>query len=173
MTRFLFAFFTLLLLPIAAQADGHGAHKDQMADQPMAGKIVIAHPWARASAGMAKAGAVFLELHNHGTDDTLLSGSTNRSAKVELHTHIKDGDVMRMRQVPAIEVPERKNTILKPGGLHVMLLGLTSPLKEGEVFPLTLTFETSGSVTFEVVVKAPGSKGHQDHKGHHHHDHKH
>jgi hypothetical protein len=66
-----------------------------------------------------------------------------------------------MRRVEAIEVPADGMASLRPGGFHIMLIGLTEPLKEGERFPLTLTFEKAGSVTVEVAVEGVGSMGPQ------------
>ncbi len=134
----------------------------------LAGDIEVEHPFARASAGMATVGAAFMTLKNDGdTPDTLVSASSPVAAKTELHTHIKDGDIMRMREVPSIEVPADGTTVLQPGGLHVMLIDLKAPLKEGETFPLTLTFANAGSMTVEVPVKSPGAmapmSGHMDH----------
>src|SRR5690606_10830983 len=84
----------------------------------------------------------------------------------ELHTHIKDGEVMRMRPVEAIEVPAGGSVTLKPGGDHVMLMSLRAPLKEGETFPLTLIFEHRGSREVDVTVKSVGATGHESHGGH-------
>jgi hypothetical protein len=78
---------------------------------------------------------------------------------VELHTHTADGGVMRMRQVEAIDVTGGTTTQLRPGGLHIMLIGLKAPLKEGTRFPLTLKFEKAGEVALEVAVRAATSGG--------------
>lgn len=121
----------------------------------LAGDITVSDPFARASAGMAQAGAAFMTLTNSGAAaDDLVSASTPVAANAELHTHIMDGDVMRMRQVPVIDVPAGGSVALKPGGLHVMLLGLKAPLKEGETFPLTLNFAKAGTMTVNVPVKS-------------------
>jgi copper(I)-binding protein len=117
------------------------------------GDIKIVHPWARASAGVANAGGAFFTIVNKGASDKLLKASADVSNTVELHTHIKDGEVMRMRQVQDIDVAGGTETKLAPGGLHVMLIGLKAPLKEGATFPMTLTFEKAGSVTVEVQVQ--------------------
>jgi copper(I)-binding protein len=71
---------------------------------------------------------------------------------MDLHTHVRDGDVMRMREVPAIDIPAGQTVTLRPGGLHLMFMGLTRPLVEGESFPVTLTFEKAGSVTLDMAV---------------------
>lgn len=137
----------------------------------LAGDIDIHNPWARASAGMAKAGAAFMEIKNDaGAADRLVGASADVSEVAELHTHIREGDVMKMRRVDAIDVPANGMADLKPGGLHVMFMGLTAPLKEGDSFPLTLTFENAGDITVEVVVKKAGAMGamHGQENGHGH-----
>lgn len=122
-----------------------------------AAEITVQDPFARASAGMAETGAAFMKLNNaSAVNDQLVAASTPVSAKTELHDHIKEGDIMRMRQVPSIEVPAGGTVSLQPGGLHIMLMGLKQPLREGETFPLTLTFAHAGAVTVEVPVKSVG-----------------
>jgi copper(I)-binding protein len=122
------------------------------------GDLKIQHPWARATAPSAPAGAAFLTVVNSGASDKLLKASADVAKVVELHTHIMDGQVMRMRQVPDIDVAGGFETKLAPGGLHIMLIGLNAPLKEGTTFPLTLTFEKAGQVTVEVQVQGIAAK---------------
>ena len=150
-------------------------------DEINAGAIEIQQPFARATP--AKMGGAFMTLVNTGmAGDKLLKAASPVAESVELHTHVKEGDVMRMRPVPAIEIAGHGRTALEPGSYHVMLIGLKQPLKEGTSFPLTLTFEKAGSVTLNVpVVKAggmpanmPGSMpgampGGMDHSGGHKH----
>jgi copper(I)-binding protein len=126
----------------------------------LAASVDVEQPWARATPPGAPAGAVFMMLRNGGTEnDKLVRASVPQSvaAKVELHTHIKDGDVMRMREVPAIDVPAGKTVMLEPGGFHVMLIGLTAPLSAGEQLPLTLTFAKAGTVSVTVPVVSPAA----------------
>jgi len=135
----------------------------------IAGDIQITKPWARASAGQAKAGAAFLAIANTGTtDDRLVAARADVSRKTELHTHIKEGDLMKMRQVEAIDVPAGKTVALQPGGLHVMFMGLNAPLASGTHFPLTLVFEKAGEITVDVEVQGVSSKmpmqNHQQHQ---------
>lgn len=122
------------------------------------GSLQVAHPWARASAGAAPTGAAYLAIENRGdAADRLLSASTPAAERAELHTHIHEGGVMKMREVEGgIELPAGEQVFLAPGGLHVMLMGLKAPLKEGERFPLTLTFEKAGELQVEVAVEAIG-----------------
>lgn len=133
------------------------------AHQESIGSIIIHHPWARASAtSQAKTGAVYLKLENQGTSEVTLTGaSTAVAKKAELHTHImSDNGIMQMRPVEGgIPVSSKEKVELKPGGLHIMLMGLPAPLFEGEVFDITLTFSdgSSGTVPVEVMGVAAGA----------------
>ncbi|HZT55052.1 MAG TPA: copper chaperone PCu(A)C [Burkholderiaceae bacterium] len=119
------------------------------------GEIEIGHPYARATAAGQPTGGGFLKLDNKGRDDKLLSVRAAVSAGVELHAMRMDGDVMRMRQVDAIALPAGQTVELKPGGFHIMFVGLKAPLKAGDKFPMTLTFEKAGEVEVTVNVEAP------------------
>ena len=77
---------------------------------------------------------------------------------MELHTHIRDGDVMRMRPVNDIPVPANGEVSLQPGGLHLMLIGLARPLNDGQSIPVSLRFERAGEVTVELAVQAAGAR---------------
>jgi copper(I)-binding protein len=121
------------------------------------GAIEIGHPYARATAPGQPSGGGYLTLNNGGANDRLLSASAEVSKAVELHTMTMEGDVMRMRQVDAIELPAGKAVELKPGGLHIMFIGLKAPLKQGDKFPLKLKFEKAGEVTVQVNVEAGGA----------------
>ena len=100
-----------------------------------------------------------MTLHNAGVSHhSVVSAKSPVAGIVELHTHINDGGVMKMRQVEGgIEVPADGMAELKPGGFHVMMMGLTGPLEEGASFPVTLTFEQAGAVTIDVMVQAAGA----------------
>lgn len=129
-----------------------------------AGDIRIGHPWTRAAGANAN-GAGFMALRNTGTQpDRLLSAATPAARVVELHTHIREGDVMRMRPVQDIPVPAGEAVELRPGGLHIMLIGLAAPLAQGSRVPLTLRFERAGEVQVELVVESAGART----GGHHH-----
>jgi hypothetical protein len=129
------------------------------------GPLTIEQPWARAS--VAANGAAYMTISTAGSEaDQLVAATSPVADKVELHTHIVEGDVMRMRPVKAIDVNIGEPAVLKPGGLHVMLIGLKGPLKQGERFPLTLTFEKAGSVTVDVDVEAIGAATSRGARGH-------
>ena len=140
-----------------------------MAHEYMTGDLMIGHPWTRATAGTAVNGSIYLTLSNEGTmTERLLAASTPMAEKAELHIHLMENGVMKMRQVDRIDIGPGAMVELKPGGLHIMLMGLTGPLVEGTRFPLTLTFETSGNIAVEVVVEGAGASE-PPHEGHHMH----
>ena len=119
--------------------------------------VKIEDAWARATAPGAKVGAGYMKIA--GGPDRLVGASTPAAGRVELHVTVKEGDVMRMRQVKAYEVP----IDLKPGGAHLMLVDLKAPLKEGAKVPLTLRFENAGETKVELQVRALRASGHHSH----------
>lgn len=153
------------LLPFSAMAQDH----------PEA--IHVHDAYARLS---AQSGAVFFMIHNNTeTDDRLIGVSTDVAEKAELHTHIESADgVMQMTQIEGgIALPSGEMHELARGGDHVMLMGLTRALKDGDIFALTLTFEKAGAVQIQATVdnaRKPGEGG-MDHDsmgdGHGGHDH--
>lgn len=121
-----------------------------------AADMTISHSWARATAPSASNGAVFSTIANASTSaDELTSASVAVAIAdhTELHAHTKGADgVMRMAPVTAIAVPAGGSAVLKPGGFHIMLLGLKKPLIEGQQIALTLTFTHAGTVQVQAVV---------------------
>jgi copper(I)-binding protein len=130
--------------------------------------IVIHDAWARASLGAAPNSAAYMVIETTGAaPDRLIGGATPVAAKVEPHAHVMEGGIAQMRPVDAIEIDPGTPTVLAPGGLHLMLIGLKEKLEDGATFPLTLTFERAGPVTVEVAVRGlAGSMGHGGHGGH-------
>jgi len=125
----------------------------------------IADAYVRSSGSAAQAAAAFMTLQNTGAaSDRLLSASTAIAGTVELHTVVKEGDVMRMRAVPAIDVPAGQTVTLQPGGLHVMLMDLRRPLAPGDSIELTLAFEKAGRRTVTIPVRALNPGGAPAHK---------
>ena len=126
--------------------------------------------WARPTAPGARVGGAFMTLVGARASDRLLAGSSPAAAVVELHTHVMEDGVAKMRAVPAIDVPAGGRVELKPGGLHVMLINLKAPLKAGETVPLKLRFEKGGEVEVKVPVaaQAPGVAASQEPHGHSH-----
>lgn len=135
------------------------------------GPIRVEQPWTRA-AGQGAQGVGYMTIRNAGAQpDRLLGAESPAAQRVELHTHIRDGEVMRMRPVADIPVPAGGAATLQPGGLHLMLMGLNRPLAVGESVPVTLRFERAGSVTVNLAVQAAGARGAGGH-GHGGHGHR-
>jgi len=121
----------------------------------LAGDISVEDAYARVSTAMAASGAAFMTLVNAGpADDRLVAASSDVAERVELHTHVQDANgVMSMIEVKeGFPVPAGGRHELKRGGDHVMFLGLTRPLHQGDVVTLTLDFEQAGEMTVEVPV---------------------
>lgn len=127
-------FYTLLFIPFLSQS------------------AVIENIYAKATTGPN--GAVFLTLKNPTDKHIKLVGATSDNADhVELHTHLQEGDIYRMRPIPYIVVNPGSTVSLQPGGLHIMLMGIKNPLKEGDAMSLALSFEGLCDQTFMVPVK--------------------
>ena len=110
-------------------------------------------PWARASLGGVRNAIVYGSIVNDGPDAVqVVGGSTPVANHVEFHIHAMNGDVMTMKQLDSIDLKPGETAPLKPGGLHIMLIDLKRPLKEGESFPLTLMLAGGGSIALEVKV---------------------
>lgn len=131
------------------------------------GEIEVKKPWSRPLPAVSVNGAAYMTLMNSGkATDKLISISTRAAREAELHKHISEGGMVKMRPVGAIAVTPGEPLVMRPGGLHIMLIGLTEPLVEGQSFPLTLTFERAGSIAVEVMIFEPEGTGH----GHMKHD---
>lgn len=133
-----------------------------MANQASA--LEVENPFVREMPPTAPATGAFMTLINPSDQEIAVVKADSDAAKtVELHTHVNDNGVMRMREIPEITVPPMGQTELKPGGLHVMLIGPTRALKEGDEVTIILTLK-DGS---ETVVKAPVRKimGMGQHRG--------
>ncbi|MCR9112293.1 MAG: copper chaperone PCu(A)C [Rhodobacteraceae bacterium] len=128
-----------------------------------AADIMVMDSYARAAMANAKTGAAFLMIHNTGeTDDRLVAAASPAAKRVELHTHIESGDgIMKMVHVEeGFELPAGGMIEMKRGGKHVMFMGLTDPFEQGEMIPLTLTFEKAGEMQIEVPVDLERQDGH-------------
>jgi copper(I)-binding protein len=125
-------------------------------------QVRVEEPWARATAPGAKIGAGYMKISSRAAD-RLIGAASPAAARVELHLTTKQGDVMRMREVKAYDIPAGGSFALEPGGAHLMLVDLKAPLKEGARVPMTLRFERAGEVKVELQVRALGASGHQGH----------
>jgi periplasmic copper chaperone A len=131
--------------------------------------IQIDAPYARVSGPSAKSGAVFMTILNHAAqDDRLVSVATDAAERAELHSHTQNADgVMQMGEVPeGFLIPATEARALDRAGDHIMLMGLTRALKQGDTLTLTLSFERSGVITVDVPVdneRQPGAPAAMDH----------
>jgi periplasmic copper chaperone A len=119
-------------------------------------QLEVSNAWARATPGRAETGAAYVTIQSP-TADRLLSVASPVAKKVELHTMEMAGMVMKMRPIASLDIPAGQPVTLKPGGEHIMLIGLEHPLREGQSFPLTLNFEKSGARTVTVAVEKAGA----------------
>ena len=149
MTRHLFLAFVLLLAGIGAAS----AHSYKL------GALEIGHPWARATPPTAPTGGGYLSVKNTGTEpDRLISASSPAAGAVQVHDMKMEGNVMRMRELDGpLEIKPGETVTLAPGGMHLMMMGLKEPLKQGEKVPLTLVFEKAGKIDVELLVEAMGA----------------
>jgi copper(I)-binding protein len=138
---------SLLFCALALSVSAH-AHEYEL------GSLHIGHPYARATVPGQPSGGAFLSIENKGKEADKLIGVSSPAAKsAEIHTMAMDGNVMKMREVGEIALPPASTVDMTPGhGYHIMLMGLAQPLKAGDKFPLTLTFQKAGKVEVSVYV---------------------
>jgi copper(I)-binding protein len=113
----------------------------------------VKEAWVRATVPQQQATGAFMQL-NAAKDTRLVSASSPLTPVVEVHEMTMQDNVMRMREVPAVELPAGKTVELKPGGYHVMMMNLKQQVKVGETVPLTLVFEGKDGKRESVEVKA-------------------
>jgi len=123
------------------------------------GELQIRHPWARATPPGTTVGVGYFEIRNTGKEpDRLLSATSPAARQVEMHVSEHAGEVAKMRQLRAFEVPARERLTLEPNGAHLMLVDLVQPLKKGERFAMKLRFERAGEIDIEFEVQELGSR---------------
>lgn len=115
--------------------------------------ISITEAWSRSTPPMAKNGAVYFSIVNTGPSDRLIGVSTSIAKRSSLHQTTKDKDIMRMQGVDSIPLPTGIPFKAKPGGHHIMLMGLEKPLKTGKSFDLTFTFEKARQKVVSVTIR--------------------
>lgn len=145
--------------------DGH--HQD--APMVEVGDIIISGAFTRATLPNAPVAGGFLTLTNKGSeDDVLVSASSDVAQETQIHEMAMDGNVMKMRQLPdGLTLPAGESVTLKPGGFHIMFMGLKGPLVEGESVEVTLNFAKAGPVAISLIVGAAAATAPaEDHSGH-------
>lgn len=164
------AFATLLLASPATLAFAQDAHSHtaaQAGDAVTVGALEITGAFTRATLPNAPVGGGFFTIHNSGSeDDRLVSASTPIAKATQIHEMAMEGDVMKMQELDdGLVIPAGETVVLEPGGMHLMMMGLTGAIKEGESVPVTLTFEKAGEVTLDLA--AAGTAADAPAAGHH------
>jgi hypothetical protein len=121
--------------------------------------INVEQPWARATPAGAATGAVYMTLANKGdAADRLTAASSDAAGKVQIHEMAVVNGIMKMHQLDdGLAIPAGGSVTLKPGGYHVMLIGLKKPLVAGQTLPLTLTFAKAGTISLTVPIQPIGA----------------
>lgn len=140
-------------------------------------EVGLSNAWVRPTLGAGRTTAAYVTITNAGTAaDRLTAADTPGAGSVEIHTAgMKDG-VMRMRRVEGLDIPAGDTVTMAPGGYHIMIIDVEEPVQSGSVVPLTLTFETAGSITVDAGVSmtppdtsdaAPAAAMEEDMSDHH------
>ena len=131
--------------------------------KPAWAQVTVDTPWARATAPGAKVAAGDMTIRNGGAADRMVGASSSAAERVEMHITQRDGDIARMRQVKAYDIPPKGAFELKPGGAHLMFINVKAPFKQGEKIPVVLRFERAGEVKAELEVRGLGAGSHASH----------
>lgn len=116
-------------------------------------QLQVSDAWARATVAQQKASGAFFQLRANA-DLRLVEARSPVAMMVEIHEMAMEGSVMRMRAIDGLDLKAGKTVEFKPGGLHVMLMGLNKPLNAGDKLPLTLVYEDKAKQRREVQVQA-------------------
>ena len=136
--------------------------------EAVAGDLAVRAAWARATPPGAKVGAAYVTIANGGgLDDRLVAAASPAAAKVTVHATAEESGVATMRPLRAPVLPAGETLVMRPGGTHLMLTGLSAPLREGDTVELALTFEKAGALTVEAIVAPMGAAAPPEQ----HHDH--
>lgn len=143
-----------------AMSKGDAAMADDAMEPVKAGDLTLSGAFTRATLPGAKIGGGYLTIANASKEaDRLIGGSSTVAARVEVHEMKMDGNVMQMRQLKdGLEIPAGGAVELSPGGLHLMLMNLTQPLKEGDMVPVTLEFAKAGKIEVQFMVGAANAE---------------
>jgi copper(I)-binding protein len=128
-----------------------------LAAGPSSASIAIVHAWSRATVPGASVGAAYFTILNSGPPDVLSAVESPVAKRVELHSMTINGGVMQMRPVSSLDIAANGRVVFGPQGLHVMLIDLRHPLREGDKVALTLVFRHAGRLAVEATVQGPGA----------------
>lgn len=140
-----------------------------------AGALTIATPTIFETAPTAMSGGGYMEITNTGDEADKLIEVRADFPQVMIHTTVEEDGVAKMMHIEGLDLPAGETVTLKPGGLHIMFMGLDgNPMEVGEEIPATLVFEKAGEVevVFDVLSRsAPSNEDsnsgeHMDHSNH-------
>jgi copper(I)-binding protein len=160
----------LLAAALAPASGGVLPGPGALAREFKAGSITIEHPWSRATPGGAQVAVGYLTIKNNGaTEDRLVSATAEIGGRTEIHQMSMADGVMKMRQMTdGLPVPAQGSVALEPNSYHLMVMELKRPLKEGEEFSGTLSFEKAGIVDVTFEVEGRGAAAPKPDEHHHH-----
>jgi len=162
----------LMLSVVSAVVLAHDHQSMTKPPQVHKSNIMIHMPWSRALPPVATNGAAYLMVHNNGaTIDTIIEIKSPIATSVMMHNNVSDNGNVRMEHVGQLAVKPRGMVTFKPGGLHIMLMGLKGPLVAGQSFPITVVMEKAGEITAVVNIKQNNVEHHKvkHTDGEHHH----
>jgi periplasmic copper chaperone A len=163
MKRIMLSVWLVAFMAVAHADDGHAPRPPQADAHP----VQVHQPFVRLLPPTQPNTAAFMVLENTSARSLALLGAESEASRVvELHDHQMVDGMMQMREVQRIELPPGAHTELRPGGLHVMLIGLHAPLQEGQQVPITLVFDDGSRVEIRAPVRHPGSEAPMQHQGH-------
>jgi copper(I)-binding protein len=154
-----------VIVPATAQHAGGAMHGTAAPATYKVGSLTVTAPWARATPKGAPVAGGYLTITNNGSEpDRLVGGSFTAAARFEVHEMAMQNGIMRMRPLTAgLEIKPGETVELKPGGYHVMFMGLKQQLTAGETIRGTLEFAKAGKVEISYPVRAMGGGGHSGH----------
>lgn len=154
-------FAAVLSLSLPALVWAHDAKSHEATAQH---GITVTGAWARPTIAKMRISAAYFQAATTGGEDKLIAAKTPNADKAELHQHIMENGIAKMRPVDSVAIAPGTPVVFQPGGYHVMIMGLKGALNEGDSFPLTLTFEKAGDVTVNVMVMKKAMMDHGAHK---------
>jgi copper(I)-binding protein len=146
-----FAFFMAMFVALAVAP--------ARAEDVTAGSVKISAPWIRATPKGAPVGGGYMTITNTGSvSEKLIGGTSDVSSRFEIHEMSMENGVMKMRPAAGVEIKAGQTVEFKPGGYHVMFVGLKEPLERGQHIKVTLHFEKAGNVPVDFVVEGIGAQ---------------
>lgn len=150
-------------LPVANAHNHDGHHGHQHHEAEAAPEMRVEDGWARAAMAGRNGAAYGRVVNGTGEADRLIAVKGDIATAVEIHEMTMEDGVMRMRKLEALDVPANGAVELKPGGNHIMLIGLKDALSEGGSLSLTFVFEKAGEVNVDLPIRKAGAHGHDKH----------